>query len=423
MPAAKPAGKLEMPRMIRRRLPFMSMLLAALATAAGLCGGAAQGAENRSWPEIVEAAKGQTVYWNAWGGDERINAYIAWVGDQVREEYGITLNHVKLADTADAVSRVLAERAAGKKEGGSVDLIWINGENFAAMKEQQLLYGPFTQVLPNFQLVDFEDKPTTLVDFTVPTDGYEAPWGMAKLNFIYDSARVEETPGSIPALLDWARAHPGRFTYPTPPDFLGTTFLKQVLIELAPDAAFLQAPVENDAQVEQAARPLWEYLDALHPNLWRGGKTFPASGPAQRQLLDDGEVDITLSFHLSEASSAIANGLLPETARSFVLDKGTIGNSHFVAIPFNASAAEGAMVVADFLMSPEAQAVKQSPEAWGDDTVLALSKLSEGQRHLFESLPRGIATLAPDALGPTLLEPHPSWMTRIEAEWQQRYAR
>ena len=408
--------------MIRRRLPLFSMLLCALAAAAGLCG-AAKAAETRPWQEIVAAAKGQTVYWNAWGGDESINAYIAWVGDKVREKYGVTLNHVKLADTADAVSRVLAERAASKKEGGSVDLIWINGENFAAMKRQDLLYGPFTEALPNFRLVDFENKPSTLVDFTVPTEGYEAPWGMAKLNFIYDSARVAEPPGSIPALLDWARAHPGRFTYPAPPDFLGSTFLKQVLIELAPDPTFLQQPVADDAQVEQAARPLWEYLDALHPHLWRDGQTFPASGPAQRQLLDDGEVDITLSFYPSEASSAIADNLLPETARTFVLDKGTIGNTHFVAIPFNASAIEGALVVANFLMSPEAQAVKQSPEAWGDDTVLDLARLEPGERHLFDTLPRGVATLSPEELGPTLLEPHPSWMTRIEAEWQKRYAR
>jgi len=409
--------------MIRRRLPLVSMLLAALAAALGLCGGSAQAMENRPWPEIVAAAEGQTVYWNAWGGDERINAYIAWVGDQVRERYGVTLVHVKLADTADAVSRVLAERTAGKKEGGSIDLIWINGENFAAMKEQHLLYGPFTQVLPNFRLVDAENKPSTLVDFTVPTDGLEAPWGMAKLNFIYDTARVEAMPHSIPDLLNWAKAHPGRFTYPAPPQFLGSTFLKQALIELAPDPAFLQKPVESDAQVEQVTRPLWEYLDALHPHLWRGGEIFPASGAAQRQLLDDGAVDIMLSFNPGEASSAIANDLLPDTVRSFVFDKGTIGNTHFVAIPFNANAAEGAMVVADFLMSPEAQAVKQNPEAWGDPTVLSMAKLSDGERHLFDMLPLGVATLPPEALGPVLLEPHPSWMTRIETEWQQRYAR
>jgi putative thiamine transport system substrate-binding protein len=408
--------------MIRRRLPLLSMLLAALATAFGLGCGPAQGAETRHWAEIVKAADSQTVYWNAWGGDERINAYIAWVGDQVREHYGVTLRQVKLADTADAVSRVLAEHAAGKQEGGSVDLIWINGENFAAMKEQHLLYGPFTQVLPNFDLVDFDNKPSTLIDFTVPTDGLEAPWGMAKLNFIYDSARLTQTPRSIPELLDWARANPGRFTYPAPPDFLGSTFLKQVLIALAPDPSFLQQPVESDAQVEQVAPPLWDYLDALHPLLWRGGRTFPASGPAQRQLLDDGEIDVTLSFYPSEASSAIANGQLPKSARSFVFDKGTIGNTHFVAIPFNANAVEGALVVANFLMSPRAQAVKQRPEAWGDDTVLAMSKLSAGQRRLFDEIPLGVATLSPEALGPTLLEPHPTWMVRIEAEWQRRYA-
>src|SRR3546814_6420077 len=56
----------------------------------------------------------------------------------------------------------------------------------------------------------------------------DLPWGMAKLNFIYDSARVAETPGSIPALLDWAQAHPGRFTYPAPPDFLGRSEERRV---------------------------------------------------------------------------------------------------------------------------------------------------------------------------------------------------
>jgi putative thiamine transport system substrate-binding protein len=376
-----------------------------------------------SWDAAVAKAKGQEVFWNAWGGDERINAYIAWVGERVAEDHGVRLRHVKLADTADAVSRVLAEKAAGREEGGSVDLIWINGENFANMKRNGLLFGPFTDALPNFDLVDFDGKPTTLVDFTVPTDGLEAPWGMAKLNFIYDSARVEETPKSIPGLLDWAQPHPGRFTYPTPPDFIATTFLKQVLIELAPDPDFLQQPVRDDAQVEMMAAPLWEYLDALHPHLWRGGKTFPASGPTQRQLQDDGEVDISISFYPSDASSFIANDLLPDTARVFVLEKGTIGNTHFVAIPFNARSKEGAMVVANFLMSPEAQARKQSPEFWGDDTVLEVTGLAAADRRLFEELPRGVASLRPEELGPTLLEPHPSWMTRIEAEWQKRYSR
>jgi len=403
-----------------QRLAKTLALLAGLAVPGA--GAAAQGVDQGAdWSAVLAAARGQTVYWNAWGGDERINAYIAWVGTRVAEAHGITLRHVKLADTADAVARVLAEKAAGKTSEGSVDLIWINGENFAAMKRSGLLFGPFTERLPNYRLVDFDGKPTTLIDFTVPVAGLEAPWGMAKINFIYDSARVDDTPGSIPALLAWARAHPGRFTYPGPPDFIGSTFLKQALIELTPDPAALQQEAPEGADFERATAPLWAYLEALHPYLWRGGKTFPASGNAQLQLLDDGEVDIAISFYPSDAASLILNGRLPKTARVFVLDGGTIGNTHFVAIPFNAHSKEGAMVVANFLLGPEAQARKQNLAAWGDQTVLDMAKLPPADRAMFAPPAGNPAVLSPAALGPTLLEPHPSWMTRIEAEWQARF--
>ena len=108
--------------------------------------------------------------------------------------------------------------------------------------------------------------------------------------------------------------------------------------------------------------------------------------------------------------------------RTFVLERGTIGNTNFVAIPYNANAREGAMVVADFLLSPEAQARKQNPEYWGGFTVLDLAKLTPADRKRFDDLPLGIATLGPAQLGEALLEPHPSWIGAIEAEWARRYA-
>lgn len=398
---------------MRTKPTFMLVLLAALATPSGA------GAQSLDWAEVAAKANGQEVFWNAWGGDERINAYIAWVGGRVKSEYGVTLRHVKLSDTAEAVRKVLAEKTAGRHEGGSVDLIWINGENFKAMKDQGLLFGPFAEQLPNFALVDVEDKPTTRLDFTEPTDGLEAPWGMAKLNFIHDSAVLVDPPHSMAAILDYAKAHPGRITYPAPPDFIGTTFLKQVVYETAADPSVLRQPA--GANFAAVTAPMWAYLDALTPNLWRAGKVWPKNGPALIRLLDDGEVDIAISFYPAEASSAIAAGLLPETARSFVLDGGTIGNTHFVAIPYNAKAREGAMVVANFLMSAEAQAHKENPEVWGDNTVLAVDRLDAVARKLFADLPLGVATLPPEALGPTLPEPHPSWMTRIEEAWLARY--
>ncbi|MBO6782304.1 MAG: ABC transporter substrate-binding protein [Alphaproteobacteria bacterium] len=376
----------------------------------------AQGAD---WDEVVAKAKGQTVFWNAWAGDERINAYIAWAGEQVKDRYGVEVQHVKLSDTAEAVARVVAEKAAGRTEGGSVDLIWINGENFASMKRNGLLFGPWTEGAPNYRYVDTENKKTTTIDFTVPVDNLEAPWGMAQFVFMHDTADVKDTPGSVAGLLDWARANPGRLAYPQPPNFLGTTFLKQALVELASDPGALLNPVAN---FDAVTAPLWAYLDALHPHLWRRGEVFPQNGPALHRLLDDGELSIAMSFHPAEASGLIAEDKLPDTVRTFVLDKGTIGNTHFVAIPFNAKAKEGAMVLADFLMSPEAQARKQDPDVWGDFTVLAVDRLSPEQQSAFDRLDMGVATLSPTELGSTQLEPHPSWVAALEDEWARRYA-
>lgn len=375
------------------------------------------------WASVLSRAKGETVYLNAWGGAENINAYLDWAGEETEKRFGVKLVHVKLEDTATAVSKVVAEKAAGRDEGGSVDLIWINGENFASMKEQGLLLANrWAERLPSRAFVDTAARPTILTDFTVPVDGQESPWGMAKLVFFHDTAQTDPAamPKSAAELLSWAQKNPGRFTYPQPPDFVGTSFLKQALTEMVADRSVLQQPVE-EASFEAVTAPLFAYLDQLNPLLWRSGRAYPQNYPAMRQLLADGEVDIVFAFNPADASSAIASGQLPDTVRSFTFEGGTLANTHFLAIPYNANAKAGAMVVADFLLSPEAQARKQDPKIWGDPTVLAMDRLSPEDAARFAALDLGVATLPPEQLGPALPEPHASWMERIETEWKRRY--
>jgi putative thiamine transport system substrate-binding protein len=371
------------------------------------------------WDAVTVTATGQTVYWNAWGGSTTTNDFIAWVGSRVAEDYGVTLEHVKLTDTADAVTRVLAEKQAGEDDDGAIDMIWINGANFAAMKEAGLLFGPYAEQLPNWAFVDAEGK-TVQTDFTVPVDGYESPWAMAQVVFVHDTADMPDSLGSMQALLDWTATNPGRFSYPQPPDFLGTTFLKQVLVDILPDPAVLADPA-TDENYDTITAPLWAYLDDLTPNLWREGKAYPATGTAMFPLIADGELDLSISFSPGAASTAIANNELPPTVRTFVLDKGTIGNASFVAIPYNSGSKEGAMVVADFLMSPEAQARAQDPAILGYGTVLNMDALSGDDRAMFDALELGVATLSPAALGTVQAEPHPSWATRIADDWMTRY--
>jgi putative thiamine transport system substrate-binding protein len=125
-------------------------VLSAFALAAMTLGAAAD-PNPKDWEAVLADARGETVYWNAWGGSENINAYIEWAGAELKTRYGVSLVHVKLDDTANAVAKVVAEKAAGKDAGGSVALIWINGENFASMKRQDLLLSPgWAEDLPNW---------------------------------------------------------------------------------------------------------------------------------------------------------------------------------------------------------------------------------------------------------------------------------
>ncbi|MDW0359360.1 ABC transporter substrate-binding protein [Halomonas venusta] len=373
-----------------------------------------------NWDAVLQAAEGQTVYWNAWGGDSRTNRYIAWVSEQMQSTYGVDVEHVKLDDTGSAVARVLGEKQAGNMDDGRIDLIWINGENFAAMREQDLLFGPFAESLPNFALTHPDENPEVVTDFTLPTEGYESPWGKAQITFYYDSAQTETPPQSIADLLEWAKENPGQFSYPRIPDFTGSTFLKQALIELSNQDDALYAPVV-EAEFAEITAPLWDYLDELHPHLWRSGRSFPESGPNLRALMSDGELSLAFSFYPTDAAVAVMEYELPESVRSYVLEDGTLGNVHFVAIPFNSPHKAGAMALANFLLSPEAQAQKQLLSMWGDRTVLAVSRLDENAKALFEQGESHPSALPADALSNTLAEPHPSWMTALQDAWLQRY--
>ena len=82
-----------------------------------------------TWDDVVSLARGTTVNWAMWGGSDQVNAYADnWVAEQLQSNYEVTLNRIPLNDTVEAVNKVVGEVQAGVTEGGSIDLIWINGE-------------------------------------------------------------------------------------------------------------------------------------------------------------------------------------------------------------------------------------------------------------------------------------------------------
>lgn len=368
-------------------------------------------AQSDNWQQIKNDARGQTVWFNAWGGDNAVNQYLDWVSAEMKTHYAINLKIVRLADAADAVKRIQTEAASGRKAGGSVDLLWVNGENFHTLKDAGLLQTQWAQILPNWRYVDTQQPVTE--DFAIPTEGAESPWGGAQLTFIANRDITEHPPRSAQALLEFARAHPGTVTYPRPPDFTGTAFLEQLLITLtAKPQALKNAP--DTATFAEVTAPLWQYLDALHPVLWREGKDFPPTPARMDALLNSGTLRISLTFNPAHAQQKIARGELPKNSYSFGFSQGMLGNVHFVTLPANARASAGAKVVANFLLSPEAQLRKADPSVWGDPSVLDPQKLPVEQREaLLARIPKGLPAVLP--------EPHAAWVNALEQEWLRRY--
>ena len=395
-------------------------LVAVLTLVLAACGsgvGSDSSGEERSFPDLEGAAGGTTVNFFMWGGDEAINTYVDdYVAPEMEEEHDITVKRTPLPDTADAVNKLLNEKSAGKDEG-TIDLIWINGENFATGADADLWFGPWAEELPNAKYIDWE-SPSIRRDFGYPVEGREAPWGKAQFVMIHDSAKVDEPPKTMDELLAWTKENPGRFTYPAPPDFTGNAFIEQVFYDVTGQVDPYQKPFDEEVLQEQSPE-FYDYLNGLESNLWRKGETYPESSAKLEELYQNGEVYLSMSYNPQLAQRQIEKGLYPESTRTYLLDGGTLNNTHYVAIPFNAPNKAGAQVLANFLQSPEAQLEKQNPEGWGDLTALQLDRLPEDARKEFDEL-SGEATLRTDTLQENRVpEARTEWLLALEEGWQE----
>jgi putative spermidine/putrescine transport system substrate-binding protein len=352
------------------------------------------------WQQVTEAAEGQTVRWWMFGGDERINRYVDEVVTPAAAELGVTIERVPVDDTAAAVQRVIAEQRAGEDQGG-VDLIWLNGENFAKGKEAGLWLEEWARALPNARFVDYDD-PTITTDFGVPIDGQESPWSRAFLTLAYDRARIPDPPDGYQELLAYAEENPGRVTYPAPPAFTGSAFVRQAVQALGEEQAF-------------------ELLANLKPVQWRDGETFPEGEAELNRLFGNGQVDFAMSYDPNFVATAVRKGQFPDSARPFVLDSGTLQNTSYVTIPSNAANRAGALVVANLLLRPELQAKKADPDRLGIPTVLDVDSLPAQKAELFDERSNSPYTL--DDFGTRLEELPADRVGPLEERWQQQVLR
>ena len=227
---------------------------------------AAPGAEGpatgQPWEEIVADARGETVDLWMYGGDDRGNAYVDDVLAPAAADLGVTLRRVPVADTREALRRVLAERAAGSTDGTST---WCGSTATtsppAGRPTPGCAGGPSD--LPNTPT----STPTTRCSPRTSASRSTAARrrGTRRSSPWPTTARASTTrPRASPGCWTWAAEHPGRFTYPAPPDFTGSVFVRQALYGVSGGAENVPTGFEP-AAFDDLTPALWHALSRPSP--------------------------------------------------------------------------------------------------------------------------------------------------------------
>lgn len=351
--------------------------------------------ENMSWDEVVALSSGTKVTFYGWGGDENINRWLdITVANELKEKFNITLERVPMLPN-QYLPKLLSEKQLGAS--GTIDIVWINGENFFNAKNQDLLYGPFTSKLPNFNTYIDVDSPDVNYDFGHPVEGYSAPYGKAQMVFIGNGEVIESLPTCHRRLKSLVQQYPGKVTYPDLSDFTGSAFIRNIIYDIVGYEAFIGLEADREA-VKTVIQPALDYLVSLKPYLWRQGETYPSTIALLDNMFADGEVIMTMNYTPFHIAKKIEEGSFPSSSRSFLFDNGTIGNTHFLAVPFNAPNKAAALVVINHILSPEVQVTKYDPTVWGDLPVTDPNRLTSSQREAFEEVVIGEGVIPQDIL-------------------------
>lgn len=366
------------------------------------------------WNKILKEAKGQTVNWYMWGGGAKINTYVVdYIGAEAKK-LGVTLNQVKLNGTPEAVNKVLGEKQAGKSTGGAVDMIWINGENFATGVQANIWHCDWATKLPNAKYVDWTNSSVNS-DFGLPVNGCEAPWATASSGLVYDSKVVPKSAvASLDAFVAWVKANPGKFTYPAPPDFNGSMTVRRLFYYANGGYSnFLGA--YNASTFTPAMAKTATFLNDLKPSLWRKGATYPANIGDLEKLYASGEISAYLNYGALASFANVKTGLFPASTRVAAFKEGMIGNISYVAIPYNSPNKAGAQVIANILQSPAAQLKMQVDGVIGSPAIKMNSTSLSAQ---YRSLPIHPSSVSPAVLAKNANpELTAAWLKAIDAGW------
>lgn len=303
-----------------------------------------------------QVARGQEVTFYGFGGDDQANKWVDQVvTPAMKKKYNIKVKRVPM-DIDNILAKLVSTKEAGKQ--GNVDVIWINGENFATAKKEGLLYGPFAKKVPSFTNLMNVNGHYSKYDFGTPIKGYEVPYGVAQLTFF---GRKSDFPNGYPVdtqqLFAYAKANPGKLTYTAPPEFTGSAFVRNVICNVVGFDKVNNAPATKEGMYK-AIKPGLDYLIKLKPYLWKEGRTYPTTTAQLDSMYAAHQINLDYSYSPNHGATERAEHRFNNDTEPFFFQKGNIADENYLAIADSSQHKNAALLLINEMTSESAQMKK-----------------------------------------------------------------
>ena len=192
----------------------------------------------------------------------------------------------------------------------------------------------------------------------VAAKGKIQPYRGTTVILAYNSETVpeDEVPTTMDELVEWIKAHPGRFAYNTPgTGGAGDSFVRTSIYNFIDDESALMS---NDPKWMEQWDEGFAFLKELHPYMYKSGSSvvYPNKNQGTLDLLTQGEIDMCPNWADMVLSQRKA-GTVPEKIKITTIEPSFTGSVQGITVPSYSGNKEGGFAFIDYLLSPEAQTI------------------------------------------------------------------
>ena len=404
--------------MTMRRLIAISVIIVLILSGCSLDLGA-KGPEEKNWDLLVKSAENTSVTIAvAHSNASAIEWFREDFSEYLKSTYGIEVNIVE-QPLEKTMARLESDKV-NEVSFGDVDIVLIEDIGFKSGRTKGLLYGPFSDKLPNVTKYLGTRSMNFATREGIPTEYYSIPYSRKQLSFIYNQDVFYEAPVDYEAFFEIVKENKGTFTYPDPRRTVeGQSFVLSVIGETIDFEAFLLGSFNKDAFIK-AIEPGIERLKSIKPYLFDEGTKYPESVAALDDLFNNSALMMSMTLDFNYVTDKLREYEYLESASTFVVPSGVATYDEIAVIAFNSPNKSGAMVALNALLSPEMQSSKYNPRNWGSLTVYDAELVPSSDLEGFKAARLKSTTVSYNDFMKTVMpEFSPEMITIVLERWEQ----